>query len=122
MARVAPLLQLAPNWRRPLVSVIREEELKVLRGHERTGRPLGDEARRPSSVWCPRNPVTCSMMTGTSTEHAPLPTIPICSFYLGEIAAERESQLKKRTSIFFDKRSLDNIEATRPRLNFCWLA
>ena len=44
LVRVAPLLQLAPNWRRMLVSVIREEELKVLRGREHTGRPLGDEA------------------------------------------------------------------------------
>jgi hypothetical protein len=43
LVRVAPLLQQAPNWRRPLVSVIREEELKVLHGHEHTGRPLGDE-------------------------------------------------------------------------------
>jgi len=40
----APLLQLAPDSRRLLVSVIREEELKVLCGDEHTGRPLGDEA------------------------------------------------------------------------------
>ncbi|MFI5454827.1 MAG: hypothetical protein ACHRXM_05190 [Isosphaerales bacterium] len=44
LVRVAPLLQLAPNWRRLLVSVIREEESKVLRGDEYTGRPLRDEA------------------------------------------------------------------------------
>jgi len=42
LERVAPLLQLAPNWRRLLVSVVREEELKV--GDEQTGRPLGDNA------------------------------------------------------------------------------
>ena len=34
---------MAPNWRRLLTSVIRDEELKALRAHERTGRPLGDE-------------------------------------------------------------------------------
>jgi putative transposase len=44
LVRVAPLLQLAPNWRRLLSRVIREEELTVLRAHEHTGRPLGDEA------------------------------------------------------------------------------
>ena len=42
--RVAPLLQLAPDWRRFLTRVIREEDLKLLRAHEHTGRPLGDEA------------------------------------------------------------------------------
>jgi len=44
LVRVAPLLRVAPNWCRLLVSVIREEELKVLCGDEHTGRPLGDEA------------------------------------------------------------------------------
>jgi len=44
LVRVPPLLQLAPNWRRLLVSAIREEGLKVLRVHEHTGRPFGDEA------------------------------------------------------------------------------
>ena len=34
---------MAPNWRRLLTSAIKEEELKALRAHERTGRPLGDE-------------------------------------------------------------------------------
>src|SRR5271157_227001 len=34
---------MAPNWRRLLTSAISEEELKALRAHERTGRPLGDE-------------------------------------------------------------------------------
>jgi len=44
LVRVAPSLQLAPNWRRVLVSVTREDELIVVCGDERTGRPLGDEA------------------------------------------------------------------------------
>src|SRR5271165_4795899 len=43
LVQVAPLLQMAPNWRRLFTSAIREEELKALRAHERTGRPLGDE-------------------------------------------------------------------------------
>ena len=34
---------MASNWRRLLTSAIREEELKVLRAHERTSRSLGDE-------------------------------------------------------------------------------
>ena len=42
---VKPLLQLVPDWRaRFLTRVIREEDLKLLRAHEHTGRPLGDEA------------------------------------------------------------------------------
>jgi len=44
LVRVAPLLKLAPNWRGFLARVIREADIKVLRAHERTGRPLGDEA------------------------------------------------------------------------------
>ena len=43
LVQVAPLLQMAPNWRRLLTSAISEEELKALRAHESTGRPLGDE-------------------------------------------------------------------------------
>jgi putative transposase len=39
-----PLLELAPNRRSFLVRVIREEDIKLLRSHEQTGRPLGDEA------------------------------------------------------------------------------
>ena len=31
------------DWRRLLTSEVSEEELKVLQGHERTGRPLGDD-------------------------------------------------------------------------------
>ena len=34
---------LAPNWRAFLARVIREEDIKLLRSHERTGRPLGEE-------------------------------------------------------------------------------
>jgi putative transposase len=44
LVRVAPLLKLAPNWRGFLARVLREEDIEVLRAHERTGRPLGDEA------------------------------------------------------------------------------
>ena len=43
LVRVAPLLDLAPNWRAFLARVIREEDIKLLRAHERTGRPLGEE-------------------------------------------------------------------------------
>ena len=43
LVQVAPLLQIAPNWRHLLTSAIREDELKALRAHERTGRPLGDK-------------------------------------------------------------------------------
>jgi putative transposase len=44
LVQVAPLLQMAPNWRRLLTRAVKQEELKVLRAHERTGRPLGDES------------------------------------------------------------------------------
>jgi len=44
LVRAVPLLEVAPNWRRLLINVIREEDLKVLGGGEHTGRPLGDEA------------------------------------------------------------------------------
>ena len=43
LARVSPLLEMAGNWRRLLVSALGEEELKRFREHERTGRVLGDE-------------------------------------------------------------------------------
>jgi putative transposase len=43
LARVRPLNRLVPNWRSLVARVIREEDIKVLRAHERTGRPLGDE-------------------------------------------------------------------------------
>src|SRR5271167_3911356 len=37
------LLELAPSWRAFLARVLREEDLNLLRAHQRTGRPLGDE-------------------------------------------------------------------------------
>jgi putative transposase len=43
LVQVAPLLQMAPDWRRLLARAVKEEELNVLRAHQRTGRPLGDE-------------------------------------------------------------------------------
>jgi putative transposase len=43
LVTVSPLLELAPNWRAFLARVIREEDIKILRAHETTGRPLGDE-------------------------------------------------------------------------------
>ena len=42
LVQVAPLLKLAPPWRRFLARVIREEDIKLLRAHEQTV-PLGDE-------------------------------------------------------------------------------
>jgi len=44
LVREAPLLELAPKWRAFLARVIREEDVKLLRAHEHTGRPLGEEA------------------------------------------------------------------------------
>jgi hypothetical protein len=44
LVRVRPMIQLAPERRRFLTGVVREDDLKVLRAHEHTGRPLGDEA------------------------------------------------------------------------------
>jgi putative transposase len=43
LVRVRPLLEIAGNWRRLLTSAVSEEELKVFREHERTGRVLGSE-------------------------------------------------------------------------------
>ena len=43
LVRVAPLLKLAPRWRGLLSRAIREEDIKLLRAHEHTGRPLGDD-------------------------------------------------------------------------------
>jgi putative transposase len=43
LVSVAPLLEFAPNWRAFLSRVIREEDIKLLRAHEQTGRPLGSE-------------------------------------------------------------------------------
>jgi putative transposase len=44
LVRVDPLLKLQPDWRRFLTRIIREEDLKILRAHEHTGRPLVEEA------------------------------------------------------------------------------
>ena len=44
MVKVAPLLAMVRDWKGLLKSVLREEELEELRGHGRTGRPLGDDA------------------------------------------------------------------------------
>jgi len=41
---VAPLLQLAANWRAFLARVNREGDVKPLRARVHTGRPLGEEA------------------------------------------------------------------------------
>jgi putative transposase len=43
LVSVAPLLELAPKWRAFLARVIRKEDIKLLRAHEHTGRPLGGE-------------------------------------------------------------------------------
>ena len=43
LAKVGPLLELAENWRRLLTSAVSEEELKLFRMHEATGRVLGEE-------------------------------------------------------------------------------
>jgi putative transposase len=53
LVEVAPLLKLAPNWRAFLARVLREEDIKLLRAHENTGRPLGDERswRRLNKTW-----------------------------------------------------------------------
>ena len=44
LARVAPLLELAPDWRALLDGGLEEAALSAIRTHERTGRPLGSEA------------------------------------------------------------------------------
>ena len=43
LVKVSPLLELAPDWRRLLTSAVLEKDLRELRKHERTGRPLGDD-------------------------------------------------------------------------------
>jgi putative transposase len=44
LVKVAPMLAMVDDWQDLLNSVLPEEELKELRRHGRTGRPLGDEA------------------------------------------------------------------------------
>lgn len=41
LVSVAPLLELAGDWRLFLNGGVTEEEMEALRKHERTGRPLG---------------------------------------------------------------------------------
>jgi len=43
LVKVAPLLARIADWNAFLQSVVPEEELREMRGHGRTGRPLGDE-------------------------------------------------------------------------------
>jgi len=44
LVTVAPLLELAPDWRTLLDGGLDEAALEAIRKHERTGRPLGSEA------------------------------------------------------------------------------
>ncbi len=43
LATVAPLLELAPDWKDYLAEALEAEKLEALRMHARTGRPLGSE-------------------------------------------------------------------------------
>ena len=43
LVKVAPLLAMIADWGAFLDSAVPEEELRDIRGHSRTGRPLGDE-------------------------------------------------------------------------------
>jgi putative transposase len=43
LVKVAPLLAMVDDWNAFLNSAVPEEELRDIRGHGRTGRPLGDE-------------------------------------------------------------------------------
>jgi len=43
LVKVAPLLGLVPDWQGFLAGGIEEKEIKRLRRHERTGRPVGSE-------------------------------------------------------------------------------
>ena len=44
LVKVAPMLAIVGDWNAFLNSAVPEEELSDMRGHGRTGRPLGDEA------------------------------------------------------------------------------
>jgi len=44
LVTVAPLLEMAGDWRLFLSGAVRQDELDQIRKHERTGRPLGSEA------------------------------------------------------------------------------
>ena len=43
LARVAPLAEMVEDWREYLAAGSPAETGDILRGHERTGRPLGDD-------------------------------------------------------------------------------
>ncbi len=43
MVRVSPLLEMVGDWGEFLPQEIAQEDVRLLRSHERTGRPLGDE-------------------------------------------------------------------------------
>jgi len=43
LVKVAPLLAMVGDWKGLLDSALREDDLKELRGHGRTGWPLGDQ-------------------------------------------------------------------------------
>lgn len=43
LVKVKPLLELVPDWKNFLYEGIKEDEIKQIRQHERTGRPLGDD-------------------------------------------------------------------------------
>ncbi len=43
LVKVKPLLEIVGDWQALLDSAMSDEEIKALRMHERTGRPLGDE-------------------------------------------------------------------------------
>jgi putative transposase len=44
LVKVRPLLKRVRNWRAFLARVLSEEDIERIRAHERTGRPMGDEA------------------------------------------------------------------------------
>jgi putative transposase len=44
LVKVSPLLKMVGSWRRLLTSAVSEEDLKLFRQHECTGRVLGDDA------------------------------------------------------------------------------
>jgi putative transposase len=43
LVKVSPLLKIAGNWRKLLLSAVSEEEMNLFRQHESTGRVLGDD-------------------------------------------------------------------------------
>jgi len=44
LVKVRPLLEILPDWQELLSTGLSEEDHETIRGHERTGRPLGDES------------------------------------------------------------------------------